>query len=127
MSTLDYLNKPLSEMLDDVAEAKAKDIEQKRFEKSCMPVISFDYCIKWALSMKKEYPQSAGCIIGVKNNPDPRNENYLLCVIICMIDAQNKVISMDGKNGISTVFHGKTVDKKMLDVLNGNENVIYKF
>ena len=74
MSTWDYLNKPLGEVLDDIVDAKVKDIEQKNFEKNCLPVVTFDRCVQWAKTMEKEYPQAGGFVIAVKDNPDPRNE-----------------------------------------------------
>lgn len=121
------VGKLIGKGLDQMAENMADSIEERSFAQRCLPVITFDYCLTWAMNMKKEYPQCAGFVAAVKQNPDPRNENDLLCVIIGMMDAQNKAISLDGKKGISTIIHGKTVDKKMLDYLNGNESAIYKF
>ena len=127
MGTWDYLNKPLGEVLDDIVDAKVKDIEQKNFEKNCLPVVTFDRCVQWAKTMEKEYPQAGGFVIAVKDNPDPRNENDKLCVIVALIDENNKPISMDGAKGISTIFHGGTIDSKMIDSLNGNQSARYKF
>lgn len=131
MGLIDILNKDLGEVFNDAvdsyAEKRADEIEANNFKKNCLPIVTFDYCQKWAFDMKKDYPQSAGFIIAVKENPDPRNENDKICVIVGMIDAQNKSISIDGVKSISTIFHGKTVDRKMLDYLNGKESMIVKF
>ncbi len=121
------LNSDLKDVGDVFAENCAKSIEEKNFEKNCLAVVTFDRCKKWALDMKKEYPQSAGFVVAVKDNPDPQNENDKICVIIGMIDEKNKVVTMDGKMGISTIFHGGTIDSKMLDELNGNSSKIYRF
>ncbi|MBD5142039.1 MAG: hypothetical protein HDT22_00255 [Ruminococcus sp.] len=131
MGLMDILNKDLGELLessfDSYAEKRADEIEIQNFARNCLPVVSFDRCYKWAVEMKKDYPQSAGFIIAVKENPDPRNENDRICVIVGMLDAQNKSISMDGVKSISTIFHGKTIDSKMIDCLNGREKLIVKF
>ena len=131
MGLMDILSMDVGEAfdkaVDSYAEKRADEIEAKNFEKNCLPVITFDYCCKWAGDMKKDYPQSAGFIIAVKENPDPRNENDKICVIVGMIDAQNKSISIDGVKSISTIFHGKTVDSKMIGYLNGKESMIFKF
>lgn len=113
--------------VDALAEGVAKRIETESFDKNCLPVITFDACTKWASDMKKEYPQADGFLVSVKENPDPRNENDKICVVIAICDAQHKAISPDGEKAISTVMHGKTIDEKFLDTLNGRQAMVCKF
>lgn len=120
------LGKEFEKRADAYAEKRADEIEAENFEKSCLPVVTFDYCVQWAMEMKKEYPQSVRFLISVKENPDPRNENDNLCVIVAMLDENNKAITIDGEKGISTIFHGKTIDKKLIDSLNGKQLIIGK-
>lgn len=127
MGILNILNSDFGDLGDRILDEYIDDIEKKNFDKNCLPVISFDRCHKWALDMKKQYPQSAGFVIAVKDNPDPRNENDRICVIIGMIDANSKVITIDGQHGISTIIHGKTIDEKFLDTLNGKLSLKFMF
>ncbi|MDE5763732.1 MAG: hypothetical protein K2I00_02055 [Ruminococcus sp.] len=113
----------LNNAADSYAEKRAAEIDEKT---NCMPVVSFDRCYKWALDRKKEFPQSAGFIIAVNENCDPKNENDRIFVTIGMLDEQNKVITMDGVNGISTVLHCGSVDSKLVDYLNGDNSKIFK-
>lgn len=126
MGIWDILNKDMGEFFDDYADKKADEIIERDFKKSCLPVITFDRCLQWAGDMQKKYPQSVGFLIAVKDNPDPRNENDKVCVTVGMVDDKNKVITLDGVNAISTIFHGKTVDEKMLDNLNGKQVAVFR-
>ncbi len=127
MNLWEKFNKPVGKVIDDWAEAKAREIENKNYNQNCVPIITFDRCIQWANKTKQEYGQGSGLVIAVQENPDPKNENDKICVIVALIDENSKAISLDGVNGISTIFHGGTVDAKMLDSLNGNQSVKYMF
>lgn len=108
--------------LDDFVDAAAELLYRKGYKE----IVTLDECVDFCRQAKEQFPSVAGFVLAVKKNYDPRNENDNLIVILGLIDENNKPISSDGKESQSKVMHTKTIDKKIVDFLNGNDTVIFK-
>ena len=89
-------------------------------------IITFDEITQYALDMKKNNPKVVAFVVSVKKNYDPKNENDKLIIIQGLLDAENKPISLNGKESESRIIHTRTIDKKFLNILNGSETKIIK-
>ena len=112
---------------DNLTEKVADCLEQETYQKNCLPVVRLDDCVAWAKRMRELFQQSAGFIINVKNNPVPKNENDLIIVTVAMLDANRQPVIYDNNNGVSTLMHGRTIDEKLLNMLNGTDSIMLKF
>lgn len=117
----------LDRFTDNLAEKVAECWEQETYQKNCLPVVKFDDCVSWAKRMRELFQQSAGFIINVKNNSVPKNENDLIVVTVAMLDINQQPVAYDNDSGVSTCMHGKTIDEKLLNVLNGTNSIMLKF
>ena len=111
-----------SEKLNIVLEAVAEAIHQQGYKE----IVCFDDCVNFYRECKLENPDIRGFVISVKKNYDPRNENDKFVVIQGMIDENNHPITLGNQEGQSRIIHTKTVDKKMVDFLNGEETKVVK-
>ena len=75
---------------------------------------------------KKKDSRIEAFVISVKKNYDPQNENDKLIIIQGFLDKNNRPISLDGKEAESRIVHTRTIDKKLLDILNGAETKMVK-
>ena len=123
MGILDELDR----LLDRAAERGADFVEQESYDRKCLPVIRLQSCISWAKKKREEFPQSAAFLISVKKNTAQKNENDRLAVTLAMLDAQNQPVRFDEIKGVSTVVYTKTVDERLLTLLNGTDSAILKF
>lgn len=113
-----YATMSIDVFTDAVAEAL--------YRKGYREVVTFDEIAQYALDAKKAKTEAAAFVVSVKKNYDPRNENDKLIIVQGLLDANNKPISLDGKESESRIIHTRTIDKKFLDVLNGAETKIIK-
>ena len=109
--------------LDDITDAVAEVLYRKGYKE----IVTFNEIAQYALDAKKANPEIAAFVVSVKKNYDPQNENDKLIIIQGLLDANNKPISLDGKDSESRIIHTGTIDKKFLDVLNGAETKVVKF
>lgn len=114
-------------LTDNLTEKVADFLEQETYQKNCLPVVRLDDCVAWAKRMRESFQQSAGFIINVKNNPAPKNENDLIIVTVAMLDTNRQPVIYDNNNGVSTLMHGKTIDEKLMNMLNGTDSIMLKF
>ncbi len=112
---------------DNLTEKVADYLEQETYQKNCLPVVRLDDCVAWAKRMRELFQQSAGFIINVKNNPAPKNENDLIIVTVAMLDTNRQPVIYDNNNSASTLMHGKTIDEKLMNMLNGTDSIMLKF
>lgn len=112
---------------DNLTEKVADYLEQETYQKNCLPVVRLDDCVAWAKRMRESFQQSAGFIINVKNNPAPKNENDLIIVTVAMLDTNRQPVICDNNNSASTLMHGKTIDEKLMNMLNGTDSIMLKF
>lgn len=113
----------LSVAIEDFTDAVAEVLHRKEYKE----IVTFDEIAKYALDEKKENPVVAAFVVSVKKNYDPQNENDKLVIIQGFLDAENKPVTLNGKESESRIIHAGTIDKKFLDVLNGKETKIVKF
>lgn len=114
-------------LTDNLTEKVADYLEQETYQKNFLPVVRLDDCVAWAKRMRESFQQSAGFIINVKNNPAPKNENDLIIVTVAMLDTNRQPVIYDNNNGVSTLMHGKTIDEKLLNMLNGTDSIMLNF
>lgn len=105
------------EELDDVVFGKDDDNE----------MIFFDEIVNWAKEKRKEYPEAVAFLIAVKDNPNCRNDKDKLLITQGLLDINNKPISLYGREPVGRILYTKTIDEKLINALNGEENVIVKF
>lgn len=108
--------------VDDFTEAVAEVLYRKGYK----DIVTFDEIVKYALDVKKVNPKVASFVVSVKKNYDPQNENDKLVIVQGLLDEKNKPISSDGEEAESHIIHTRTIDKKFLSVLNGEEIKIIK-
>lgn len=123
MGLFDELNR----WVDNLAEKGADLVEQETYQKNCLPVVKQESCVAWAKKMRDKFPQSAGFIIAVENNPAPKNENDLIKVTVAMLDINRQPVIYEQDKGVSTLMYGKTIDENLLNLLNGKDSVMCKF
>ena len=109
--------KHLSISIDDFTDAMAEALYRKGYKE----IVTFDEVVQYALNEKKNNSKIKAFVISVKKNYDPKNENDKLIIIQGLLDENNRPISADGKESESRIIHTGTIDKKLLDVLNGAE------
>jgi hypothetical protein len=108
--------------IDDFTDAVAEMLYRKGYRE----IVTFDEIAQYAIDAKKTNSKVAAFVVSVKKNYDPRNENDKLVIVQGLLDAENKPISLDGKESESRIIHTRTIDKKFLNVLNGAETKIIK-
>lgn len=109
--------------LEDIAEGIAEALHRKGYKE----IVTFDELAQYAIDAKKVNSEIIAFVISVKKNYDPQNENDKFVIVQGLLGENNKPISLDGKESESRIIHTKTIDKKLLDVLNGAEAKIIKF
>ena len=85
--------------------------------------LTLDACKVRAYEMRKEYPQIAAFILKV-DSAGRQNEN--IRAIVGYLDGDMRPITLDGVNSLASVYQARTVDKKIVDLLDGNPNAICK-
>jgi len=88
-------------------------------------IVTFDDCIGYFAENKRQYPQIYAFILSVEKNRTPQNDNDKLIVVQAFLDKDYKAITLDGKTGLSRILHTKTIDKKMINFLEGESTKIY--
>lgn len=108
---------------NDFADAVAEVVHRRGYRE----IVTFNEIVQYAHDARKANPEIAAFVISVKKNYDPQNENDKLVIIQGLLDAENKPVSLDGKEAESRIIHTRTIDKRFLDVLNGAETKIIQF
>jgi hypothetical protein len=112
----------LSIFIDDFTDAMAEVLHRKEYRE----LVTFDEIVHYAMEEKKKDSRIEAFVISVKKNYDPQNENDKLIIIQGFLDKNNRPISLDGKEAESRIVHTRTIDKKLLDILNGAETKMVK-
>ena len=113
-----YVSKA-SEYVSKLSESAVNDRDYKE-------IVYLNECLEFYKECKRQNPAVAGFIISVKKNYDQQNENDKFLVIQGMIDRDNRPISTDGERSLGRIIHTKTIDQKILTLLNGEESRIIK-
>ncbi len=112
----------VSDFIEDLTDAVADVLYKKSFKE----IVTYDEVVRYVLEAKKQNPYIVSYLASVKKNYDPQNENDKFIVIIGLLDGMNKPISLNGKDAESLIIHTKTIDRKFIDILNGDETKIIK-
>lgn len=109
--------------LNDLTDAVVEVLCRKEYKE----VATFDEIVEYAVEAKRKNHRISAFIISVKRNYDSRNDNDKLIIIQGLLDSNNKPISHNGIEAESRIIHARTIDKKFIDVLNGEETKIVRF
>ena len=85
--------------------------------------LTLDVCKVKAYEMRKEYPQIAGFFIKV-NSAGQQSGN--IRVTVSYLDGDMQPITLDGVHALSSVYQAHAMDKKIIELLNGNPDAICK-
>lgn len=131
--------------IKQTAQETFNSLADEEYSKMCRTILTMDDCVEWIKVQKSDFPQIAYLFIYVEKNNAPRNENDLLSIAVAGLDATKKAIPIrktvpesklfPKKKEISAsadtdiicvVIPAKTIDEKMINVLNGNPSVLIK-
>lgn len=104
----------------------ASHIVEEKFQRMCFEKMSWDQCISVANKTKKIYPQIAGFVVSVQNNPKSRGQNDQLIILIGFMDAKKKAITALDGGALTRTFFAGTIDEDFIKFLNGSERRIYQ-
>lgn len=111
------LEAKVSELFDNIAQLCRGTVVK---EKVCL-----EDCLEFYQECKKENSAVAGFVLCVKKNEDPQSEDDNLIIMQGMIDAENRPIAIRGQS-MSQQLHAKTVDQKIINLLDGEDIKIIK-
>ena len=122
-SPLSGLKSDVKSFLSPIADALAEQEYQRGF----LPLVTLTDCVQYFKDEAKALEGkavTAGFVLSVKKNLDPRNENDQFLVVHGLVDAQRKPIVLNGET-VSRVLHTKTIDDAWIRALNGKDTGIF--
>lgn len=111
-----------SERLDRFLDKKVDEYVQKK----CFQVLRLEQCIDWGRKLQKKNPKVSKIIIGVEENGQPYGQNDTLQITIAALDSGNRAIRKKGEEALAEVLFSETIDKEMIDFLDGADKKIYQ-
>ena len=83
-------------------------------------VLTLDACIQKAYADKKRFPQITAFIVKLKPSAGADG----LEILLAYMDKNKKAITLDGKTALAYTYEVTTIDEKLVDLLDGNDNAI---
>lgn len=111
-----------SEKLDKFLEQKAEELFQRR----CVPVLCMEQCIEHGRKMQAQNLNVSRIIINVEENEQATGEHDALEIVIAALDSRNKPIQRKGEEVLAVSLYAGTLDKKLIDFLDGADKKIYQ-
>lgn len=120
-------SKKKSEKLMEKFEKYVEENAEKEFQKMLYKEIyTLQDSMKFFKENKDEMPNVKGFYLSVKKNTKPKQENDQFIIFQCLIDANDKPITVNGQTAFSIDCRAKTIDDKIIQALDGEESVIIK-
>lgn len=95
-------------------------------QEQCLKVLGLKQCIDWGQKMQEQNPRIRKIIINVKENEQSVSQVDTLQITIAALDDKNDPIREKGDEALSVVWFAETVDKEMIDFLDGKDTKIYR-
>lgn len=111
-----------SERFDRFLDKKVEEL----LKKECIDVLSLKSCVDWGKKMQAQNPKVSRIIINVKENEEAVSQKDALQIMIAALDGKNNPIPKKGGEALAVVLFAGTMDKKMIDFLNGADKKIYQ-
>ncbi len=111
-----------SEMLDRLLD-KEVDLH---IQKKCLNVLRLEQCVNWGKLVQKQNPEISRIIIDVQENEQAVGSKDMLKIIIAALDDANKPIRKRGEEAVAVVLFAGTIDKELIDFLDGADKKIYQ-
>ena len=111
-----------SEMLDRLLD-KEVDLH---IQKKCLNVLRLEQCVNWGKLVQKQNPEISRIIIDVQENEQAVGSKDMLKIIIAALDDANKPIRKRGVEAVAVVLFAGTIDKELIDFLDGADKKIYQ-
>ncbi|MCI8489667.1 MAG: hypothetical protein HFJ04_05395 [Lachnospiraceae bacterium] len=111
-----------SEMLDRLLD-KEVDLH---IQKKCLNVLRLEQCVNWGKQVQKQNPEISRIIIDVQENEQAVGSKDMLKIIIAALDDANKPIRKRGVEAVAVVLFAGTIDKELIDFLDGADKKIYQ-
>ena len=124
VSLQEYIESKLesSELLNRFLDEKVEEHVQK----NCLQVLELKRCVNWGRKMQEKDPRIDKIIINVKENEQSVSQVDTLQITIATLDNKKKPIRKKGEEVLAVVWFVGTLDKEMIDFLDGKETKIYQ-
>ena len=111
-----------SEWLDKYLDQKVAE----HLEKKHLKILELKQCINWGKKMQAQNPKISRIIINVEENEEPVGQMDTLQIMIAALDDQNNPIRKRGEEALAVILFAGTIDKEMIDFLDGSDKKIYQ-
>lgn len=111
-----------SELLNRFLDEKVEEYLQKQ----CLEVLGLKRCVNWGQKMQEQNPRIRKIIINVKENEHSVSQIDTLQITIAALDDKNDPIRDKGDEALSVVWFVETINKEMIDFLDGKNTKIYQ-
>ncbi len=124
VSLQEYIESKLesSELLNRFLDEKVEE----HLQKNCLQVLELKRCVNWGRKMQEKDPRIDKIIINVKENEQSVSQVDTLQITIATLDNKKKPIRKKGEEVLAVVWFVGTLDKEMIDFLDGKETKIYQ-
>lgn len=95
-------------------------------QKKCLNVLRLEQCVNWGKLVQKQNPEISRIIIDVQENEQAVGSKDMLKIIIAALDDANKPIRKRGEEAVAVVLFAGTIDKELIDFLDGADKKIYQ-
>lgn len=111
-----------SEQFDRFLDKKVEEYLQKK----CLKVLELKRCVNWGRKMQTQNSKISRIIINVEENKESVSQVDTLQIMIAALDDKNNPIRKKGEEVLAVVLFAGTIDKEMIDFLNGAKKRIYR-
>lgn len=124
MSLQEMIEKKLenSERLDSFLDRKMEEYLPKK----CLKILRLKQCVDWGRNKQAQNPKVSRIIINIEDNKKPVSQMDALQITIAALDSKNNPIRKRGEEALAVVLSAGTVDKEMIDFLDGADKKVYQ-
>lgn len=111
-----------SERLDAFLNKKVEE----HFQKKCFPVLELNTCVNWGRKIQLQNLEVRSIIIAVEENERSVSQTDVLQITVAALDSKNNPVRRKGEEAVGIILFAETLDKNMIDFLDGADKKIYK-